>query len=305
MCSVIKKISLFLVTFTIGIIILLAVIYNILNVTNGEITSSSQLRKYLLYVPDTYNPDSSTPLIISLHGFAEWPAHQMQVSGWNDLADRFGFLVVYPEGTRFPLRWHISGIPEMRGDSIMDIAFIADLIDRLSSEYNIDNSRIYANGLSNGGGMTHLLACELSDRIAAIGVVAGAYTYPWEECNPSRPVPMIGFHGTEDRFVPFEGGKRSPHGGSLPSIQHWVGIFAERNGCDLNPTPLFSEGEVKAIRFTGCLKNAEVRFYTIQGGGHSWPGGGYLPKFIVGHTTQDINATELMWEFFQRYSLLK
>ena len=113
------------------------------------------------------------------------------------------FLVVYPEGTGFPRRWRAGGWP---GDPMADVVFISDLIDTLSAEYNIDPARIYANGLSNGGGMSFLLGCALSDRIAAIGGVAGAYALPLEDCLPSRPVPMIIFHGTVDAIVPYLGG---------------------------------------------------------------------------------------------------
>jgi len=82
-----------------------------------------------------------------------------------------------------------------------------------------------------------------------------------------------------------------------------VEMWARRNGCDLDPLALPTVGEVSGIQYTGCDQNAEVHFYTIEGGGHSWPGGGALPAFIVGHTTQDVNATRLIWDFFMRYSL--
>lgn len=304
MFKAIKQIVVILAALIGVVILLVAALFSIANGTNGKITSSNQVRKFLLYVPETYNPDTPTPLVISLHGFVEWPAHQMEISGWNDLADEFGFVVVYPSGTRFPLRWHASGIPGTQQDTTDDVAFIADLIDLLAAEYNIDRSRVYANGFSNGGGMSHLLACELPDRIAAIGGVAGAYFYPWENCNPSRPVPVIAFHGTADPIVPYGGGDESHTGDPFPVVPEWVETWARRNGCDLDPLALPSVGEVDGIQYQDCEQNAEVHFYTIEGDGHSWPGGGYLPAFIVGHTTRDINATEVIWDFFKDYSLL-
>ena len=278
----------------------IAVLFTVLNKTNGKIVSSGEARRYLLYVPTTYDPAKPTPLVISLHGFVEWPAHQMQISRWNALAEEQGFLVVYPEGTGFPRRWRAGG---WRGDPTPDVRFIADLIDRLAAEYSIDRSRVYANGLSNGGGMSFLLGCALSDRIAAIGGVAGAYAYPLDECQPLRPVPMIAFHGTADPIVPYLGGPARGTEPRLPVIPDWMEARAALNGCDATPIALPSSGEASGIRYTGCAEGADVVFYTIAGGGHSWPGGEPLPEWITGPTSQDIDATRVMWEFFSRFSL--
>jgi polyhydroxybutyrate depolymerase len=271
--------------------------FRLLNRTNGKLVSAGETRRYLLYVPESYDPAVPTPLVITIHGFAQWPANQAAVSRWNRLADEYGFIVVYPAGTRFPLRWRTWDGSE----AAKDVAFISDLIDKLSSQYNIDPARIYANGISNGGGMTFLLSCKLSERIAAFGSVAGAYNYPWDACNPSRPVPVIIFHGTADPIVPYQGGPSGPSGFTFPSIPEWVATLAQRNGCDEASQALPASGDVSGIRYTNCA--ADVVFYTIAGGGHSWPGGGYLPKIIVGNTTQDIDASRTMWDFFQQHPL--
>jgi polyhydroxybutyrate depolymerase len=277
---------------------LVGIIFAWLDKTNGRLESSGQKRKYLLYVPKSYNPSTPAPLVISIHGFAEWPAHQMEISHWNTLADKNGFIVVYPSGTGFPRRWKTSGKPGTPNDPMIDVQFISSLIDQLAREYNIDKTRIYANGLSNGGGMSALLACKLSDRIAAIGSVSGAYLFPLDECNPSRPVPMIAFHGTADPVVPYQGGPSSSFDLPFPVIPDWIKAWAQRNGCLLAPIELPTSGEVSGIKYTHCEKNSDVILYTIQGGGHSWPGGKPMPEWIAGHTTKDIDATELMWEFF-------
>jgi polyhydroxybutyrate depolymerase len=270
---------------------------------NGRLESSEVVRKYLLYVPESYDPSTPTPLVISLHGFAEWPAHQMELSGWNSLAEENGFIVVYPSGSDFPKRWVLSSEAGAPTCPLLDVQFISDLIDQLESEYNIDPARIYANGLSNGGSMSALLACELSERIAAIGSVSGAYLLSEADCNPSRPVPLIAFHGTADPIVPYLGGPSSSFHLPFPIVSQWVETRAEQNGCPLTPLKLPTTGDVSGIRYTGCEQDAEIIFYTIDGGGHSWPGGEPLPKWIVGHTTQDIDATRVMWEFFKGYSL--
>jgi len=298
-----KKILLRLLLIILSIPVLLALIvwaaFSIINHTNGSLTTAGEQRRYLLYVPDAYDPSTPTPLVISIHGFAEWPAHQQQISHWNELADEYGFLVVYPMGTGFPLRWRASGDTAL----VQDVTFISDLIDELEGEYNLDPARIYANGLSNGGGMSFVLSCKLSDRIAAIGGVAGAYLLPWEACTRSRPVPAIVFHGNADPIVPFTGGPSSAFDIPFPPIDEWVQTLAEHNGCTAEPQALTSVGDVSGIHYTGCDRDAGVIYYTIDGGGHTWPGGDPLPEWITGPTSDDIDATRLMWEFFQQHPL--
>jgi polyhydroxybutyrate depolymerase len=291
----------------IGLILLatliVVVLFSQLDKTNGRIISSGQVRKFLLHLPPNYDQLKPLPLVISIHGFAEWPAHQMQISGWNDLADEYGFIVVYPSGTGFPRRWRASG---QAGDSsapMLDVIFISDLIDELEHRYNIDPNRIYANGLSNGGGMSYLLGCKLSAKIAAIGSVAGAYVFPISDCKPSRPVPMIAFHGTSDPIVPYQGGPSRDFNLPFPAIPEWMAARAELNGCAMISSEMPKAGEVRGILYSHCTQGAEVVFYSIQGGGHSWPGGEPLPEWIVGQTSQDINATRTMWEFFRQFSL--
>jgi len=143
--------------------------------TNGTIVSSGETRRYLLYVPKTYNPSKPTPLVISLHPAASWPAAERNISGWNELADEKGFIVVYPGGTGPFSR----GIRAWRGHHPeADVRFISDLIDKLGAEYSIDPARIYVNGISQGGGLVFALSCGLSHRIAAAGAVSAAEELP-------------------------------------------------------------------------------------------------------------------------------
>ena len=274
-----------------------------INRTNGTLVSGGRKRSYLLYVPESYDPATPTPLVISLHGFAEWPAHQMQISKWNDLADQHGLIVVYPCGTQVPLRWHTYPMPDSDMDTEDDVNFIQDLIEHLESEYNVDPARVYVNGLSNGGGMAFLLGCMLPERIAAVGLVAGFYPFSWEEYHPTRPMPTMVFHGTDDPIVAYMGSSRVSTGITTPSIPGWVATLAYYNGCDEIPIDLPTVGAVRGIQFKDKTGSGDVVFYSIAGGGHSWPGGGSLPKFIAGTTNRDINATELMWDFFREHPL--
>jgi polyhydroxybutyrate depolymerase len=295
-----KKLFIRLILIVLGVPVLLVLIaaaaYLLANRTNGTLESSGETRRYLLYVPESYDPATPTPLVISIHGYAEWPAHQMQISRWNELADQEGFIVVYPMGTDFPLRWRAYGSAGSENDPMLEVSFISALIDQLSSEYNIDPRRIYANGLSNGGGMSFTLACLLSERIAAVGGVSGAYLLPWKACNPERMVPAVIFHGTGDEIVPYLGGPSHAFDIPFPNIPEWVDALAQHNGCTGEAIELPANEGVSGIQYTDCT--ADVVFYTIAGGGHSWPGGEPIPEWIVGYTSQDIDASAVMWEFF-------
>jgi len=286
-----------LISFSIGIVFLL--IFR----SNGKITSAGEERRYILHIPDTYDKSTPTPLVISMHGFADWPARHARFSGWNKVADEYGFIVVYPMGANFPLRLLAHSTLADNGAQNPDIIFISDLIKKLKQDFHIDERRIYINGFSNGASMTYLTACVLGDRIAAVGGVAGAYLFPLEDCHFSRTIPAIFFHGTEDQIVPYDGGISKRNNIIFPSIVEFVEAWAGSNQCDPEATALPSTIEKRGVRYTSCEENADVILYSINGGGHSWPGGKDLPRWIVGHTTHDISATRLMWNFYERYSL--
>lgn len=266
------------------------------NRDNGSFVSSGEKREYLLYVPKSYDRSKPTPLVISMHGAGLWGASQRDISQWNELADVKGFIVVYPSGVGG------KGVRVWRAEPgeglAKDVRFISALIDTLQASYNIDSTRIYANGLSNGGGMSFALSCALSSRIAAVGMVAAAQTLPWRWCADQRPVPMIAFHGTADPDVPYNGGPAWISPRPFPNVPRWTANWARRNRCE--PTPVDSAVAPDVIRrtYTECAGGASVVLYTIRGGGHTWPGGMELPEWFVGRTTRSIDATQLMWEFF-------
>jgi polyhydroxybutyrate depolymerase len=267
-------------------------------VSEGEIEVNGLTRSYRLYIPSCYDPSQPVPLVFSLHGFTSNPEQQAHYSGFDALADEEGFIAVYPRGSGAPLRWN-AGIDGLNtGDTVDDVAFISALIEHLYQTLWIDPARIYMTGLSNGGGMSHRLACALADRVAAIGTVAGAYpSLDQNDCTPSRPVPVIAFHGTADPIVPYEGNRY------LPPITDWAAAWAARNGCDAAPADLPASGSVTGVRYGGCDADAEVILYTVDGGGHTWPGGPALPVFITGPTSSVIDASRVMWAFFQAHPL--
>ena len=264
------------------------------NRDNGAFVSSGEKREYLLYVPKSYDRSRPTALVISMHGAGLWGASQRDISKWNELADAKGFIVVYPSGVggKGVRIWRA----EPGEDLAKDVRFISALIDTLEASYNIDSTRIYANGLSNGGGMSFALSCTLSKRIAAVGMVAAAQTLPWRWCTDKRPIPVIAFHGTADPVVPYNGGSSWVSPRPFPNVQKWTANFARRNGCAPNASDSIVAPDVIRRTYQQC--SAPVVLYTIRGGGHTWPGGMELPEWFVGRTTRSIDATRLMWEFF-------
>jgi polyhydroxybutyrate depolymerase len=274
---------------------------------NGRLVSGGDERTYRLHVPQSYDPRRPTPLVISMHGATLWGAAQMEISQWNAVADDHGLIVVCPSGLRTagPHAWR-SG----EGGTVTsrDVVFIADLIDALKASYNIDPARIYADGVSNGGGMAFLLSCTLSDRIAAVGMVGPALFLPWSGCKDlGQPVPMILFHGTAERFVPYHGGKSPGHQEVsrhvFPSIPTFAATWARRNRCGPKPVESRVAADVTRLDYTQCTNGADVAFYTIHGGGHTWPGGGKQPEWFAGRTTDSVSASREAWAFFQAHPL--
>jgi polyhydroxybutyrate depolymerase len=265
--------------------------------SDQTIVSGGMQRRYLLHVPPGYDPARRTALVFSLHGYISNPKQQLIFSQFDQVADKYGFVVVFPQGTGSPLRWNAYFGQPASDRGADDVQFVRDLIATLSSDLCIDPARIYVNGLSNGGGMSYRIACEMADQMAAIGSVAGAYAPVLSRCKPVRPVPVIAFHGTADPIVPYGGSKD----GSLPPIKDWAAAWAVRNGCHPVPVAIPARGDASGLHYRHCTDNADVILYTIDGGGHTWPGGVPIP--FVGKASQDIDASEVMWQFFEAHPL--
>ncbi len=268
-----------------------------LNRTNGSLVSSGQTRTFLLHVPPGLDPKRPAALIVSLHGSGGWPAQQRNVSGWDRLADEQGFLVVYPSGRGLPRVWEPDPGPRLQED----VRFIADLLHSLGKTHALDPRRIYVDGLSNGGGMAFELTRALPGRFVAVGMVAAARSLPWREGGP--PVPAILFHGTADPVIPYHGGPSpiAPPSVRFPEVPAWAAALAASNRCAPSPVLTRVARDVTRTEWTGGPNNAPVVFYTLEGGGHTWPGGKPLPRWMCGPTLRSIDATRLMWEFFQAH----
>ena len=256
------------------------------NRTSGSIVIGNEAHDYIVHVPPGYDRRTAVPLVLSLHGAANWPSYQKDLTGFNAVADRHRFIVAYPGGAGTMLKTF----------GLREVKFIAALLDQLQASFNIDRSRIYVNGLSNGGGMSDVLSCMMSDRIAAIGAVGAALTMPVDRCESAPPMPMIAFHGTGDPITKYEGGKVFIAPDPFPDIPGWLSKWARRNQCPSAPGESRITADVARMTYEGCAE--PIVFYRIDGGGHTWPGGIDMPAWFVGPTTHTINASELMWEFF-------
>jgi len=265
-------------------------------------------RTYIVHLPAQYKEGQPYPLVFVLHGGTANAENAIRMSQMNPKADKENFIVVYPNGTgKFEdkfLQWNDgsrrSGQKENAAD---DISFFRQLISRLEKEHKIDPKRIYATGISNGGMMTYRLGCELSDVLAAIAPVAGALNY--DKTAPTSPLSLIIFHGTKDEYVPYNGGFGKAAGGKQrtdKSVAYAVDYWVKHDGCV--PVPKKEEsGNIIKESYSGGKANTEVVLYTIKGGGHSWPGGiNDLRYGNVDPPTQEISATDLMWEFFKKHS---
>jgi polyhydroxybutyrate depolymerase len=271
-------------------------------------------RYYLVYIPQNYKQNKPMPLILNFHGGGGTPESQRNVSQMNVTANRFGFIVVYPQGTSkkrlFKFRkgytWNAGTCCGWAQEhNIDDVAFTIAMLDDLSQRFNIDSKRIFATGYSNGALFCYRLACELSDRIAAIAPVAGPLGLP--ECRPGRPISVIHFHGTKDESAPYKGGhaRRSMPGQNFMGVDSTIDFWLRFLKIDPTPKRTQTRGRATGKYFGPGKNGAEVALWKLEGAGHTWPGGkfGAIGKRVLGEMNTDISANEVMWEFFKRHSL--
>lgn len=249
-----------------------------------------------VHVPKGYDRTKGTPVVLNFHGYTSNGSQQNLLAHMTDKADSAGFIAVHPEGTGSTPSWNAGACcGDAAANAVDDVGFVSKLIDELESKLCVDAHRVFATGMSNGGFLSHRLACELSTRIAAVAPVAGLLAIP--TCNPTRPMSVFQFHGTLDPLVPYDG---SPSMG-FPSVLQTMSGWATRTGCSVTPRETSKKGDVTCTTYDGCKGGAEVSLCTVTGGGHTWPGG--LPVPSLGYTTMDIVATDAMWDFFVKHPL--
>lgn len=256
-----------------------------------HMTSGGLQRMYRLHIPRGYEPTRAYPLLLSLHGMGSSAQQQERRTGFSNLADRAGFIVVYPQGTLGPngrLGWSSGGPGHPTLD---DTRFIAGILDAVQTRLCVDPYRIYASGFSNGGGMTWVLSCEMAGRIAAFASVSGSYYPTNPPCAPGRAVPFMEIHGTGDHVVPYAGRDST----DLMSVSDWLAAWAKRDDCAAEPSVRALSRRATLMRWSGCKDNVALVHIRIAGGGHTWPSG--LTSAIPG------GASATIWSFLSAYTL--
>lgn len=256
-------------------------------ISNGQTS-----RLYRIHVPAGYSASTPVPLVLVFHGYGGSAAGEDAGSGFTPLAEREGFIAVYPQGLleNGGAFWASAGPVD---EGIDETPFVTHVLDDVQRHYCVDSHRIFATGFSNGGGMTNFLACRLAGRIAAFAPASGNYYALPGGCHPSRPVPLMVFHGTADGTVPYDGipAYESPDW-PLPSIPEYLHGWAQRDGCTAGPEVFLSSGDVTGEEWTGCRGGSTVVHYRVNGGGHG------LPATVGGQSAQ---AT--IWAFFAAHPL--
>ncbi len=267
-------------------------------------------RTYNVHLPTGYNPANTYPLVLGFHGGQQaatsdqgWTVFAYQ-SELSQKADNSGFIMVYPEGLVYNQNraWNAGNCcPPAMNQNYDDVGFVNELLNRLFADYPIDTTRVYATGSSNGGMLCYRLACELGHRIAAIAPNACSHMY--SPCNPSRKMPVISFHSKADPIVFYGGGPGgSPllAGINFPSQDGNLNLWGNLNGCENRDTVVNGNGtNYDYIRLNACDCQVEIHHYATTDGSHSWPGGNPNNNPV----SSQISATDLLWSFFQQYSL--
>lgn len=262
-----------------------------LGTTTGKLVYEGQERTYQLYTPKAYRPDHPLPLVLAFHGYGSQGKDLANGSGFDEIAEQKGFLVVYPDGIdrRWnPLSKFLTGVD--------DVGFVPALIDHIKRIRAIDSRQIYAAGVSNGGFLVQRLACEPSSQIAAFAtVVATLPSQLKDDCKPKTPVPMLMINGTADRKVPWQGGNLGY--GSILSVPATIDFWQRQNNCQPSAQVKQLKGDrVEIARYANCQGGSEVELVTLKGVGHVWPRGGSGASSLL-------NGGEEIWSFFQRHRL--
>jgi polyhydroxybutyrate depolymerase len=263
-------------------------------------------RTYYIHLPLSYTGQQAVPLVLAFHGSGATGKDLADQTHLNEISDEEGFILVYPDG--YQEQWadgRGTTPPEQAG--VDDVGFVSALIDKLLGELNIDKSRVYVTGFSNGGIFVQRLACELADKITAMASVSGTMAANISaQCQPARPIPVLLFMGTNDPSVPFDGGEVDGNQGIDLSAAETIQQWTMHNAC--SPTPSTTQApsalndgtDVFRTEYSSCKNNADVILYTIEDGVHTWPDGTEDAQTAESHN--DLDTSQVIWNFFSQYS---
>ena len=245
-----------------------------------KLTINGVERSYLLHIPPGLDSTRSAPLLLAFHGAGDDPAEMQLLTGFNEIADQSGFIVVYPAG--IGQSWNAGGkcCGEALKENIDDVAFVRQLLSDLETVVRVDPKRLYATGFSNGGAFADRLACEMSDIFAAVASVAGILSY--SPCQPQQPVSVMHVHGMADFILPYGGGG----GFEIRPVEEIMSSWAELDGCVDSPAVDNSIKTIKHIAYSSCQAGTTVELYALEGTGHAWP-------------SKDVwDTSQKIWDFF-------
>lgn len=279
-----------------------------------SLTWQDRERTYWLHFPPEEKMQGPLPILFHLHGGGGTGKGTpgLTYRRFNQIADKEGFIVVYPDA--IARNWndgrteHLK--PQNRG--VDDVGFIVAIIDVLKAEYNIDEEKIFTTGMSNGGFMSTRLLCDRADLFRGGAILTASISVDYlPKCNPEKPVAVLVMNGTDDPLVPYDGGdirlfKKSKSRGKIISNDDYIEFWKEKNGCvkqlPIENLPDNNEKDgttVSVTTYISCNSRGALKFYKIEGGGHTWPGGKqYLGKRWIGNTSREINACDEIWDFF-------
>lgn len=288
--------------------ILICLLYSVLGSTtfaqqtiNASIQHDGLTRDYILYIPEIYSGNEAVPLVFNFHGYGSNAGQQLFYGEFRPIADTAGFILVVPEGTVYQgsTHWNVGGWTT--GSTVDDVGFVDALLDTLIEQYAIDAHRIYSTGMSNGGFMSYLLACQLSDRFTAVASVTGSMTPETiNNCAPSHPTPILQIHGTADDVVPYTGALWTQ------SVEDVLDYWVQYNACTSTPTLTeipntnTTDGTTaEQYVYANGNQGVEVEHFKIIDGAHTWPGA----PFAFPGTNYDIDASVEIWRFFAQWDL--
>lgn len=260
------------------------------------IESGGQHRSYLVRVPPSYDGSTKTPMVLLFHGLGGSPQAVIDTTSMGELADKGDTILVAPLArgrvTEWDFRTPIS-------DPTSDLAFVRDLVKELKADACVDSSRVYAAGFSNGSVLALALACDGTTKFAAYGAVSGPY---WSDsCRNSPPASIIYFHGLRDKVVPYGGAETVI--GPLPPVNDVMASWAAHDSCPAASATTTVAQHVRHYTWSKCKDGSGVNVYVVDNGGHRWPGGTPVPSGRVsGVMTQEIDASTLIWRFFERHA---
>ncbi len=279
-------------------------------IKNGKVVSfkiDGINRHAYLYTPSSYDPSQPMPLMLAFHGGQSNSVNFVVITGFNEVAEREGFMVAYPNAHEG--HWRDGRNSPRFDQTTNDVLYVSLLIEKIKRIRNVDRRRIYTAGLSNGGFLVFRLACELSDKIAAYATVAATIPEAYDP-KPKEPVSLLMIHGLKDKFIPWSGG-RMLDATRITSVPKTFKFWKEHNQCESVKADVFADEanlkqepklQIRCLKGQACKHNTSLELIVIPGAGHTWPGGFKQPPVILGPTNTILKGSQVIWDFCSRHA---